>query len=356
MDICWDMDNLLPANHVREFDMKEFEQPITPGDFKCLVEALHFNTHFTGFVALDYKLDKDAMQLIADLLEVNEKIENLVLQNAAGTGAGFEQIGQAISRNKKSAVNRVDWSSNRVEDKGISALGSALATLSHGVSYLNLDHGDATKKGTVVLCNALKTNAHMARNLQTLNLSYNRLDPEGSNSLGGFLSTPNVVKDLNLAYTNANLEVVLPALVRGSAELITLNVSGNKITPNAAAQLKTYLSSCSKLKELNLADTGIQVPNLREVLKAIIANKYLSNLNLIVSSNRLGVLGANMINGIAEEIASIEKLDLSDNEFTDEGLGILAEGLCKCYSLKELSIADNFTKGNYIMRKSLILP
>jgi hypothetical protein len=25
-DICWDMDNLLPANHVKKFNMKEFEQ------------------------------------------------------------------------------------------------------------------------------------------------------------------------------------------------------------------------------------------------------------------------------------------------------------------------------------------
>jgi hypothetical protein len=29
-DICWDMDNLLPANHVKKFNMKEFEQVHRP--------------------------------------------------------------------------------------------------------------------------------------------------------------------------------------------------------------------------------------------------------------------------------------------------------------------------------------
>lgn len=50
-DICWDMDNLLPANHVKEFNMKEFEQVglFSP---KCLSSPLSvlrvffFPSHF----------------------------------------------------------------------------------------------------------------------------------------------------------------------------------------------------------------------------------------------------------------------------------------------------------------------
>src|SRR5687768_8954882 len=72
-DICWDMDNLLPANHVREFNMKEFEQPLTFADFKALVDTLHFNNHFTGFTARDYKLDREAMKVLSDMLAINSK-------------------------------------------------------------------------------------------------------------------------------------------------------------------------------------------------------------------------------------------------------------------------------------------
>ncbi len=51
-----------------------------------------------------------------------------------------------------------------------------------------------------------------------------------------------------------------------------------------------------------------------------------------------------MIAGIAPEISNIEVLDLSNNEFGDEGTSILAEGLCNNRSIKELKLCDNFTK------------
>jgi len=118
-DIVWDMDNLLPANHVREFNMKEFEQPLTFNDFKALVDALHFNSHFTGFTARDYKLDKEAMKVLSDMLGINNKIEELTLARVDSTASAFEELGQAISKNKNSVLTSIDWSNNALKDGGV---------------------------------------------------------------------------------------------------------------------------------------------------------------------------------------------------------------------------------------------
>jgi len=193
-----------------------------------------------------------------------------------------------------------------------------------------------------LFCNNLKRNPEMARTLTVLNVSGNKLDVEGSTALGAFLSSTNALKNLNLSNTNAVLDVILPAAMRGCTELTLLNISGNKLTPKSGPELKKYLTSCSKLQELRMADTGVPVNILRDVLKSIVGNKYINNFYLDLADNKLGVLGANMISGMAGEILTIETLDLSSNDFGDEGLSILAEGLCGNTSIKALKLGDNF--------------
>jgi len=218
-DICWDMDNLLPANHVKEFNMKEFEQPVTPNDFKALVDTLHFNTYFIGFVARDYRLDKDSMKVVSDMIGVNTKMEELVLNRVEGTASAFEEIGQAIAKNRNSALTSIDWSNNPIKDPGVIALANAVSAMPHGVSNISIKDGDATKKGTVTLCNALKKNIEVARTLTILNLAGNKLDSDGSSALAAFVAGPNALRNLDISGTSANLEMLLPAIMRGCTEL-----------------------------------------------------------------------------------------------------------------------------------------
>jgi len=143
------------------------------------------------------------------------------------------------------------------------------------------------------------------------------------------------------------------ATLTGCTELEKFNISNNKVTPKVGPELKKFLQSCGRLNTLRMKNTGVPVQVARDVIKAIIANKYLADFSLDLSSNKFGpsdipllyfpsyssfllhhrlnecdagVLGANMIAGIASEITSIRSLDLNDNEFGDEGMLILAEG------------------------------
>ncbi|KAL6075869.1 putative MyosinI binding protein [Balamuthia mandrillaris] len=352
-DICWDMDNLLPANNVKEFNLRELEQPVTPGDFRALVDALHWNTYFTGFVARDYKFDKDALRIVAEMLQENTTIEELVLSKVEGNSSAFEQVGDAIAKNKGSSLTSIDWSWNPASDKGVAALGAAVASLNHGVAYLDVSHCDGGKKGMSALANGLKKNPHMPKTLVHLDVSHNRLDNDGSSALANYLSSTNALKVLNLDNTTANLETILAAAMRGCTEIEVLDLSHNKVTPKCGPVFKKFIQSCSKLRILKLRDTAIPVNILRDVLKAIADNKYLQNIQIDIADNKLGVLGANMISGLATDLANVESLDLSNNELGDEGISILAEGLCANTGIKELKIGDNF-KGKTKSRLQMI--
>jgi Ran GTPase-activating protein (RanGAP) involved in mRNA processing and transport len=342
-DICWDMENLLPANNIREFNMKEFEQPVTTADFRALVEALHYNNYFTGFVVKDHKLDPQAFGTISNMFRTNRKIEEFGLVAVDGKDKGFEAIGLSLAGNKKHAVTSIDWSSNNIGDKGAAALGKALGAMTHGLGSLNLDGCEAGRKGMASLCGGLKANKHMTKTLSQLNLANNKMDATSSSNLAEFLKNPNVLQDLNVSSTGANIGLLLQAGSRGCAELTVLDISHNKIDSNTAGALKNFLQATSKLQEFHCADTNIPVNVLRNLIKGIVDNKYLSNFHLDISQNRqLGVLGANMIAGLAGEIGTIKILNLNDNGFGDEGLAILAEQLCQNTSIVDLRLGDNF--------------
>eukprot|EP00005_Dracoamoeba_jomungandri_P006058 CAMPEP_0174261770 /NCGR_PEP_ID=MMETSP0439-20130205/12128_1 /TAXON_ID=0 /ORGANISM="Stereomyxa ramosa, Strain Chinc5" /LENGTH=1142 /DNA_ID=CAMNT_0015346331 /DNA_START=77 /DNA_END=3505 /DNA_ORIENTATION=+ len=352
VDICWDMDNLLPANHVKEFNMKDFEQPVTQGDLKALIDSLHYNGYFIGFVSEDYKLTNDTLKVIADMLGTNTKIEKLVLRDV--DSSNFEDIGAAIESNKKTAITYLDVSHNNIQDRGIAAVGKAVQALGHGLVHLDVTNGNARKNGTVVLCNGLKSNPYNCKTLRTLNISGNKLDIDGSGALASFLSNSNVIQNLDISYCQANLDTILGAMARGTNDLISLNLSGNKLLPKCKQTLGQFLQSCGQLKHLKMSECSIQVNIVREIFKSIISNVYFSDMTVDLSGNKLGVLGANMLKGLAEEIVSISKLNLSNNEFGDDGLAILAEGLKANRSIVKLDLSDNFSKSKTAQRDAAI--
>eukprot|EP01088_Endostelium_zonatum_P003433 TRINITY_DN14645_c0_g1_i1.p1 TRINITY_DN14645_c0_g1~~TRINITY_DN14645_c0_g1_i1.p1 ORF type:complete len:720 (-),score=194.53 TRINITY_DN14645_c0_g1_i1:6-2165(-) len=340
-DVCWDMDHLLPSNRVTEFNMKEFEQPVTPGDFKALIESLSYNNYFTGFVVRDYKLDKAAIKVIADMLSKNSKIQELVLSNIDADASGFDTLALFISTNKNCALTSIDWSNNSVQDKGLIALAKVVGSLK--LVSLNIANTDGTsKKGLATLVGSMAKNTGLGDSLKNLNLSNNRLEEAGSVPLAQFLSTAKSLVHLNLANTAANLEVILEALSNQS-ELQSLNLSGNKFNPKIGAVLKKYLSGAKNLRELTISNTMVDVQTLKNsIFKEVSGNQNLKDFKLDISGNKLSVLGANMIAGVAESLSNIKTLLAADNDFGDEGLIILCDALQNNTCITELNISDNF--------------
>eukprot|EP01090_Pellita_catalonica_P021134 TRINITY_DN7833_c0_g1_i1.p1 TRINITY_DN7833_c0_g1~~TRINITY_DN7833_c0_g1_i1.p1 ORF type:complete len:748 (+),score=133.23 TRINITY_DN7833_c0_g1_i1:160-2403(+) len=352
-DVCWDMDNLLPSNHIKEFNMKEFEHPVPLSDFRTLVGALHYNNYFTGFVADNYHFDRDSIKIIADMLHKNSKIEEVVLRNVGGTGQSFEQVGNAIAANTRSKVKSIDFSQNSIQDRGVVAFGKAIRKLQHGFFHINLQKCESGKKGMRALTSDLVSNPHMAKTLLHLDLSYNRLDMEGSSTLSQFLSNPNALQTLNIANAYANLDVLLSALMRGGKDLINLDISGNRITSKDLPALTKFLQSSAKLNEIHLSSCQLDVRPIRQIIMALVKNKNLANVKLDISNNKLGHLGANMIADLCPRIKNITRWDLSNTDLGDEGFSYLTEGFAHNTCLKELKMCDNFKWGKVFKQEAI---
>jgi hypothetical protein len=100
----------------------------------------------------------------------------------------------------------------------------------HGLSSINIADCSAKKQGMQAFGNALKKNVHMASTLTTLNISGNKLENDGTNSMISYLANPNPLAKFYMKNTSPTLDVMIGAIHRGCAyELKEFDISDNKM-------------------------------------------------------------------------------------------------------------------------------
>ena len=345
-DLLWDIDNVYGPNNIREFNLDEFDA-LTPADVRALVGALAFNSHFTRFVARKRLLSKDDVQWIAAMLQQNASIDDVVLPHCAIGGAGAVLLGDAVAKNARSAVLRLDLADNAIDDKGLQALATALQGLAHGVVHVDVSSNGAGARGTAALARALKLNAHNATTLVHLNLSNNAFDKDGSTALAAWLAQPNPLRVLLLANTQLSIDIVVNAILRGCTSLEQLDLAGNRVRKEDSGALPKLLQSTPALHTLDLSRTQLPLDALDALLKAARQNPYLSqNFKLLLQDNALGTRGAQLLAQLAPQNLTVTSLDLADNEFGDEGIAILATALSNNTFVKHLNIDGGFRQAS----------
>ena len=147
-----------------------------------------------------------------------------------------------------------------------------MAKLPKGMHHLNLSHCSLTSKGLNSLCQSLITNRLNATSLTYLNLCGNQLK-EDSQMLCSFLAQPNVLAILDLSNTDTPLELLFPALVRGSVTALThLNLSRNpfstsKKTKDVPITFKQFFATTLSLQYLNMSHCKIPPEALKNDLQ-----------------------------------------------------------------------------------------
>ena len=352
-DICWDMENLFIPGNIKEFNLREFEQPISFNDFRALLQALQYNSWFRTLVAKEFSVDKNMTQCIAEVLKTNIKIEELVLVKLGLNKDGISLVADSLLANKLAAINTLNLSHNPLEDKGLQSLANWIGNLNRGLVKLNLNSCSGNKVGTQAICAALKKNVHMTSTLLYFDISNNKLEADGSSALASFLASPNSLKYLLLSNSNANMDILLSAIMRGCNELVKIDLSLNKFTKKELPTLQKYLTATTLLNNINISATSFPVECIKEFLESIGSNPYLKDAVIYMAENKLGIAGARVLASLADKINNVVYLDLSDNDFGDEGLGIVTEGLRYNNSLKHLSLDKNYkgktkTKSNFM--------
>jgi len=116
-----------------------------------------------------------------------------------------------------------------------------------------------------------------------------------------------------------------------------------------------FSRSSDRLKKLVLNNISLHVSNLRPLLEAIHLNPYLKRLNLDLSENGLGFDGAvELANNSGFLHRSVEILNLSSNDFGDEGLMLLFSAFRGLTLLEELLIDKNFKHKSLKQRNALV--
>eukprot|EP01097_Dermamoeba_algensis_P006868 TRINITY_DN4285_c0_g1_i2.p1 TRINITY_DN4285_c0_g1~~TRINITY_DN4285_c0_g1_i2.p1 ORF type:complete len:688 (+),score=129.66 TRINITY_DN4285_c0_g1_i2:356-2419(+) len=344
-EILWDMDFVLPANRVLEFQLKELDHPVSAQELKPYLEALNFNSYFKTFSCRNMKLEKETLMSIADIFKTNSSLTTLVLSGVGATRDFFIQFATNAISNKNIALTKIDFSNNPIDStQAMKTLSSYLESTPCELSSLDFSHCGINSKSLASFFTQLISNPKLVETLTHLDFSYNSVE-NASSALSLFLAKPTHLKKLILSGAGVDLDTILLSLDRGCPHLETLDLSYNKF-PRETISMEKFLQFSSSYNDLQFSNCNLLPETVRVLIRSINTNKKISNVALNISGNSLELLGANLLSFLLRDFTNITSLDVSDNNFSDEGMAYFAEGLLLNTTLKELKMGKNFSRGS----------
>ncbi|XP_017265497.1 F-actin-uncapping protein LRRC16A isoform X2 [Kryptolebias marmoratus] len=356
-EVQWDVDTIYLTQDTRELNLQDFSH-LENRDLVAIIAVLEFNQWFTKLSTKDYKLSADVCEQILRVVSRSSRLEELVLDNAGLKTEFAQKLAAALAHNPSSGLTSINLSNNPLEDRGVSSLGAQFAKLCMGLKHLNFSKTSLSPKGVNSLCQSLSANPSIPSSLVHLDLSGNMLRGDDMQHFYNFLGQPNSLATLDLSNTDCSLDQVCSALLRGSAQhLSVLNVSksvfphrkGKEVPPS----FKHFFSSAESLSSINVSGTKLPSEALKALLLGLASNPIVKDVSLDLSCCELGHClrsgGSQILESCIAEIPNISSLDLSDNGLDSE-LSALLVWLAKNRSIKHLSLGKNF---NNIKSKNL---
>ncbi|XP_061675967.1 F-actin-uncapping protein LRRC16A-like [Syngnathoides biaculeatus] len=352
-EVQWDVDTIYLTQDTRELNLQDFSH-LENRDLVAIIAVLEFNQWFTKLATKDYKLSADVCEQILRVVSRSSRLEELVL-DSAGLKTDFAQkLAAALAHNPSSGLTAINLANNPLEDRGISSLAAQFAKLRIGLKHVNFSKTSVSPKGVNSLCQSLSANPSIPSSLVHLDLSGNILRGDDMQHFYNFLSQPNRLATLDLSNTDCSLDQVCSALLRGSAQhLSVLNVSksvfphrkGKEVPPS----FKHFFSSAMSLSSINVSGTKLAPDVLKALLLGLASNPNIKDVSLDLSCCELRSGGSQILEGCIAEIPNISSLDISDNSL-DSDLSTLLIWLAKNRSIRHLSLGKNF---NNIKSKNL---
>ena len=332
------------ANEVNQEEVRE----CLPLALECIKECKIENSYFHIELARTFgacleiqEADLDgkgigdaAAAVLANVLETNTTLTNLVLDDNMFGPAGAESLHTALETN--TTLTNLNLAHNYLGPAGAESLTAALKT-NTTLTNLVLDDNDLGLAGAESLATALKTNT----SLTNLNLRRNNLGPAGAECLAKALEKNTILTNLNLSFNDlgpADAESLATAL-KTNTSLTNLNFSVNNLGPAGAESLATALKTNTILTNLDLSGNNVGPAGAESLATALKTNTSLTNLNF--SGNNLGPAGAESLATALKTNTSLTNLDLSGNNVGPAGAESLATALKTNTSLTNLNLRRN---------------
>uniref|UniRef100_A0A6Q2X0Z4 CARMIL C-terminal domain-containing protein n=1 Tax=Esox lucius TaxID=8010 RepID=A0A6Q2X0Z4_ESOLU len=375
--VCQDVDTIYLTQDTRELNLQDFSH-LENRDLVAIIAVLEYNQWFTKLSTKDYKLSADVCDQILRIVARSSRLEELVLDNAGLTRDFAQKLATALAHNPNSGLHTLNLANNPLEDRGISSLGAQFAKLRKGLKQLNFSRTSLSSKGVNSLAQSLSANPSIPGDLTHLDLSGNILRGDDLPNFYHFLGQPNSLITLDLSNTDCSLDLVCSALLRGSAQhlsvlnvsksvfahrkgkdvppsfkhffssaasLSSINLSGTKLPPEALKALLLGLASNPSLKEVSLDLSCCLDSELSTLLVWLAKNRSIRHLSLgknfnnIKSKNLAPVLD-NLVHMIQEEESPLTSLSLADSKLKAD-LTIVLNALGSNTSLTRVDISGN---------------
>ncbi|XP_031782312.1 F-actin-uncapping protein LRRC16A isoform X2 [Nasonia vitripennis] len=376
-EVAWDVDTIYLSHDTRELDLRDFDH-LDQKDLVPIISALEYNTWFTKLRISHLKLSHEPLDRLLHVLKRSLSIQEIYLDNIGAKWDFAHKLSLALIANTNAVLHTIDLSSNTIEDKGATSLCGAIAKLTQvapntkpmsfmrlhqslspsgaahttgplgklpkGLQKLNLSRCGLTGKGVGQIAHALSLNRSMPTSLQFLNLAENTLKDD-INNLCSFLAQPNGITHLDLSGTDTTLECLFGALLRGCAtNLVHLNVARNsfssKKTKEIPPSFKQFFTATLSLKYLNISFCKLPLEALKHLLLGLACNESTVGLELDMSGNNLGSMGAHVLESCIHGVRCIASLDISDSNM-DVDLAQVITAIGKNKSIKNLYMGRN---------------
>ncbi|CAB0004660.1 unnamed protein product [Nesidiocoris tenuis] len=317
-EVAWDVDTIYLLHNTRELNLKDFDH-LEPKDMVPIISALEHNRWFTGLRVSNTKLTHEALDRVLHVVSRSITLEKLHLVNLSLKSDFVNRLATAIALNMNTPLHSFDLSNNpMIDDKD-----------GKGLSELNLSGAGLTSKGLSTLASCLS--ALRPSTLTFLDLSGCPLRDDIA-GLCSLLAEPNAIVHLDISNTETVLDSVFGALLRGcSTSLARLNVSRNSFSHHGGTSskkskemppsFKQFFTSALRLEYLNVSHCKLPMEALKNLLLGLACNESTAGLELDLSSNTLGSVGAHVLESCIHGVRAVSSLDISDNGMKPKHLG-----------------------------------
>ena len=288
---------------------------------------------------------------IAVALQSIVTLTKLCICNNSITSEIANYIVVAISRNTK--LQEFDISNNNLQTTGTIKIANSFQGI-HALQKLNLSAVNTTNKAADNIAKAISNNN---KHLQEFHICKNKLFKIGAIKIVKALQDVCNLRALYISDNEINFEAAddIATAIGHTNQLYELDVSNNKFQGEGIRKILKPLKDCVTLRKLYISNNSAIINDdiVKDIAVVVSCNTGLQEFS--IGKNYLQASSATIIAKALQNISTLTKLYINENNITDEAANDIATVISHNIHLQELDIGTNVlcTAGGIIIAKAL---
>ena len=318
-----------------------------------IAEAVKINTTLQNLDISSNRISNDGAKVISNCLKHNNSLQELNLSRSEITNEGVKQLSEAIRINM--ALLKLDISKNWITTEGIVDFLKAIVCNSV-LQSLNITHNNITKCGLIQIEQCVKETLSP---LQVF-VSWSEIKDENVdalkstikclsyNSHNDTIESRDIEEDEWPLHNISNVEyraAFLCDCLKEDNTLQCLKLSESKILIDKSSHIVNLMMFTKAIQiNTNIQKLDMSGNNISDDGVAIISDTLMINESLkvvVLGKNNITQQGAKSISEAIQVTKTLQILDLSYNKISDDGTAAISDRLKINQSLQELNLSEN---------------